>query len=109
MTSTYFGKTTIVLKFPLTRAASTKGLQRYRGLFGVVDGDGGTGAIFMPSEGNVAEVGVGERFGARGVRASLRLSYSQQIVPSQKYILSRPKRVEKRHLSEIQKRVVTMK
>lgn len=28
MMSTYFGRTTIVLKLPLTRAASTKGLQR---------------------------------------------------------------------------------
>ena len=70
-------------------------------MFGVVDGDGGTGAIFMPSGGNVAEVGVGERFGARGVRASLRLSYSQHFVPSNKYVSTRPKRVKKRHSSEI--------
>ena len=31
MISTYFGSITIVLKFPLTKAASTKGLQRYKG------------------------------------------------------------------------------
>ena len=31
MISTYFGSMTIVLKFPLTKAASTKGLQRYKG------------------------------------------------------------------------------
>jgi hypothetical protein len=36
MISTYFGKITIVLKFPLTSAASAKGEQRNRGLpFGV--------------------------------------------------------------------------
>lgn len=75
MTSTYFGNTTIVLKFPFTRAASTKGLQRYSGLFGGADGADGVGAIamFMLSGGNVAEVGVGERFGARGARPSFRL------------------------------------
>ena len=32
MMSTYFGKITIVLKFPLTSAASAKGEQRKRGL-----------------------------------------------------------------------------
>jgi len=31
--STYFGSITIVLKFPLTSAASTNGLERYRGVF----------------------------------------------------------------------------
>jgi hypothetical protein len=43
MISTYFGCMTIVLKFPLTKAASTKGLQRYKG-FGTA-GTTGDGAI----------------------------------------------------------------
>lgn len=83
MTSTYFGKTTIVLKLPFTSAASTNGLQRYSGLFIDPDGEGGAGAIamFIPSGGNVADVGVGERFGARGARPSLRLSCNQQRSP----------------------------
>ena len=48
MISTYFGSMTIVLKFPLTKAASTKGLQRYKGFAtagatddGVIIGIGG--------------------------------------------------------------------
>lgn len=65
MMSTYFGRTTIVLKLPLTRAASTKGLQRYRGLEGDgLHGEAGTGGGGM--SGKVADVGVGERFWARG-------------------------------------------
>lgn len=45
MISTYFGSMTIVLKFPLTKAASTKGLQRYKGFAtaGTTD-NGATGA-----------------------------------------------------------------
>ena len=72
MTSTYFGNITIVLKFPFTRAASTNGLHRYSGFCTAAPGDGGTGDRFEPS-GYVADVGVGERFGARGARLSLRL------------------------------------
>lgn len=59
---------TMVLKLPFTRAASTNGLHRYNGFsFALpggeaVLGDGGTEA----SGGNVAEVGVGERFGPLG-------------------------------------------
>lgn len=37
------------------------------------DGEGGTGEWFMPSEGKVDEVGVGERFGPRGARLLFRL------------------------------------
>ena len=79
ITSTYFGNTTIVLKFPFTRAASTKGLQRYNGLLSGADGADGVAAMamFMLSGGNVVEVGVGERFGARGARPSFRLYQSQ--------------------------------
>jgi hypothetical protein len=63
--STYFGSITIVLKFPLTKAASTNGLERYRGLgIGGVFGDGGTGLGGSISAGEkVADVGVGLRFG----------------------------------------------
>ena len=76
MTSTYLGSMTIVLKFPLTSAASEKGLHKYRGFCTAVDGDGGTGGGFMPSGGNVAEVGVGDRLGARGARLlSFRLHF----------------------------------
>jgi hypothetical protein len=39
MMSTYFGSMTIVLKFPFTSAASTNGLERYKGLG--IDGLGG--------------------------------------------------------------------
>lgn len=59
MMSTYLGSITIVLKFPLTRAASTNGLQRYKGL----GGGGGIGDGGRASAGNVAEVGVGDRLG----------------------------------------------
>jgi len=56
--STYFGSITIVLKFPLTNAASTKGLQRYKG-FGTTE-TVGNGAIELGGgssvEGDVAEV-----------------------------------------------------
>jgi hypothetical protein len=45
MISTYFGSMTIVLKFPLTKAASTKGLQRYKGFVtaGTTDDGGAIG------------------------------------------------------------------
>ena len=59
--STYFGSMTIVLKFPLTKAASTKGLQRYKGFAIAGTTDDGTigigGGISVVGE-EVAE-GVG--------------------------------------------------
>lgn len=67
MMSTYFGSMTIVLKFPFTSAASTKGLERYKAL-GIdgTDGDWGEGGWNAVSVGErVADVGVGDRFGAR--------------------------------------------
>jgi hypothetical protein len=65
MMSTYLGSMTIVLKFPLTSAASTNGLQRYKGFWGPATGtDGDAGGIY--SLGDVVEVGVGERLGPRG-------------------------------------------
>ena len=42
MISTYFGSMTIVLKFPFTKAASTKGLQRYKGFAAAGTTDDGT-------------------------------------------------------------------
>ena len=56
--STYFGNITMFLKLPLTRAASTNGLQRYRAFAGAdaPPGDGGIGLEGLYSE--VAEVGV---------------------------------------------------
>jgi len=77
MISTYFGSITIVLKLPLTRADSTKGLHKYSGLFGAGDvvRDGGTGGGGI-SGGKVDEVGVGDRFGPRGARLMERLDGS---------------------------------
>lgn len=60
MMSTYFGKSTIVLKFPFTSAASAKGEQRYRGLpFGVCGlGEGGRdGPLAPPGEWGAPGVG----------------------------------------------------
>ena len=57
---------TIVLKFPLTKAASTKGLQRYKG-FGTA-GIAGVGTFGLGggiSFGKVVEVGVGTRLDPR--------------------------------------------
>lgn len=64
ITSTCFGCITIVLKFPLTSAASTNGLHRYNGFEGkgVVGLGGGSESV----EGKVAEVGVVDRFGGLG-------------------------------------------
>lgn len=65
----------MVLKLPFTRAASTKGLQRNNGFCVTfpVDGDDGKDDGLVPSGGNVADVGVGERLGPRGARLLLRL------------------------------------
>lgn len=67
MISTYFGSMTIVLKFPLTKAASTKGLQRYKGFAtarttddGAIGGIGGGSSVV----GEAAEE-VGARLGPR--------------------------------------------
>ncbi len=66
---------TIVLKFPFTRAASTKGLQRYNGFCVVGAGLVGLvrGSESVELEGNDPPVGVGDRLGGRGARAIDRL------------------------------------
>lgn len=75
ITSTYFGSITMVLKFPLTRAASAKGLHRYNGFCTETDGEGGAGGGgFVLSGGNVAEVGVGDRFVLLGPVLFVRLA-----------------------------------
>ena len=69
MISTYFGSMTIVLKLPLTSAASTKGLHRYKGFWAAgdgVDGDERGAESLEVVLGKVTEVGVGERFGPLG-------------------------------------------
>jgi len=66
MISTYFGSMTIVLKLPLTRAASTKGLHRYNGFWipwTSIAGDAGGAPSFTVALGDAAEIGVGERLG----------------------------------------------
>jgi hypothetical protein len=60
---------TIVLKLPLTSAASTNGLHRYKGFWVAgdgVDGDERGAESFEAALGKVIEVGVGERFGPLG-------------------------------------------
>lgn len=60
---------TIVLKLPLTSAASTNGLHRYNGFCVAgdgVDGDERGAESFEAAFGKVIEVGVGERFGPLG-------------------------------------------
>ena len=61
----------MVLKLPLTSAASTNGLQRYRGFAAgcADDGDGGGGMLSV--ELNVEALG--ERFGGRALRPIDRL------------------------------------
>jgi hypothetical protein len=94
--STYFGSITIVLKFPLTSAASTNGLERYRGFFiaGTIGEEFG-GLISA----DVAEDGVVVLFdGARWARVIERLHETSSesfklLRPSQ----HRPDRVEKGH------------
>lgn len=69
MISTYFGSMTIVLKLPLTRAASTNGLHRYNGFWmpgTKAEGDAGGAPSLEEALGNVADVGVGERLGPLG-------------------------------------------
>ena len=77
--STYFGSITIVLKLPFTRAASTKGLQRYRGFEGEFPpGEGGRGGGGMVSVvGDIEFVGVGDRL-PRGPRLMERLGKKYQ-------------------------------
>lgn len=73
--STYFGSITIVLKFPLTNAASTNGLERYKGL-GIAGTATDAGMLFggATSVGEtVAEVGVVALFGALWARVIDRL------------------------------------
>ena len=99
MMSTYFGSMTIVLKFPLTRAASTNGRHRYRGLASEGIGDGGEGrGGASTSGGNVVEVGVGDRFG-RWPRVMERLEDElNQEYPWRDDRIHGPKRVEERHV-----------
>jgi hypothetical protein len=57
---------TIVLKFPLTSAASTNGLQRYKGFWvpgTETDGDAGGTWSTKVEVVDMVEVGVGERLG----------------------------------------------
>jgi hypothetical protein len=74
---------TIVLKFPLTSAASTKGLHRYSGFDNDgTTGDWGTGGGCGCEDScgeKVAEVGVGDRLGPRGLRAMERLTQSHIV------------------------------
>ena len=67
---------TIVLKLPLTRAASTNGLHKYNGFWvpGAVP-EGDTGGALSFEVGNVEEFGVTERLGA--ARCRLRLPQSR--------------------------------
>lgn len=63
--STYFGSITMVLKFPFTSAASTKGLLKYSGL-GTATAVGGGGDVFgggISGGGKVEDVGVVDLFG----------------------------------------------
>jgi hypothetical protein len=58
---------TIVLKLPLTSAASTNGLHKYKGFWVAGDGaDEGGAESIEAALGKVTEVGVGERFGPLG-------------------------------------------
>lgn len=57
--STYLGSMTIVLKLPLTRAASANGLQRYSGF------ELGTSASVIEFCRDNDPVGVGDRLGRR--------------------------------------------
>lgn len=74
--SAYLGCITIVLKLPFTSAASTNGLQRYKGFWvgaGLLGLEGGNESEEF--EGNVAEVGVVARLGGRGARDIDRLQH----------------------------------
>lgn len=98
MMSTYLGSITMVLKFPLTSAASTKGLHRYKGFGALATGDAGTtGLGGTDSRGEkVAEVGVVDLFGALGARVIDRLHRCERRwrVMEVYYI---PDRVEEAH------------
>lgn len=79
MISTYLGNITIVLKFPLTNAASANGLHKYSGFFvslpfalaGLMRPEAGLGedGDEGPLEGS--REGVGERRCCRGLRLRL--------------------------------------
>ena len=110
MISTYFGSMTIVLKLPLTRAASTNGLHRYNGFWmpgTKAEGDAGGAPSLEEALGNVADVGVGERLGPRGPERCierLRSSKKDTCQREKKKPLGArttlyrvPYRVEKRH------------
>ena len=81
MMSVYFGCITMVLKLPLTSAASTNGLQRYKGFCagaGLLGLDGGNDSVEL--DGKVAEVGVVDRLGGRGARVIDRLHNHPQHI-----------------------------
>ena len=87
MMSVYFGCITMVLKFPFTSAASTNGLHRYSGFCtgaGLLGLEGGNDSVEF--EGNVAEVGVVDRFGGRGARDIDRLQREYEGYPRAKYV-----------------------
>lgn len=74
--SVYFGCITIVLKFPLTSAASTKGLHKKSGFCtgcGLEGLEGGCESV----PGNVADVGVVDRLGGRGALVIDRLNMGE--------------------------------
>lgn len=96
---------TIVLKLPLTRAASTNGLHKYNGFWvpgAVPEGDTGGAPSF--EVGNVEEVGVGERLGPLGPeRCMVRLPQSRRVSRKKRPFGTRqksyrvPNRVKKGH------------
>ena len=95
---------TIVLKFPLTSAASTKGLHRYRGFCPA--GDGGGRGRGNPGFSNVVEVGVvGERRGLRGWRPIERLPSISILTtladPRDSKPIDTPNGIEERHLRAV--------
>jgi len=86
MISTYFGSMTMVLKFPLTSAASTNGLQRYKGFWVLATGaDGDAGGMWSAelALGDVVEVGVGERLGPLGPERCIERLYTKR---KEKYV-----------------------
>jgi len=94
MISTYFGSMTIVLKFPLTSAASTNGLQRYKGFWVPAtgaDGDAGGRWSAKVALGDVVEVGVGDRLGPLGPERCIERLYMKMI---EKYMsVAKPSRM----------------
>lgn len=100
---------TIVLKLPLTRAASTNGLHRYNGFWipGTdAEGDAGGAPSLEEALGNVVDVGVGDRLGPLGpercierLRSRKSDTYQQEKKPldTSTMLYRVPYGVEKRH------------